>query len=215
MSLKFGANSVNTVIYNGNDVKRIVFNGSNAWAKPYALTISKGTGVDSVSVSRTSTLEPTASTGSVSAGSGTIFHGDVLTVNATPSAGYALKPYTQNYTVSGDISVSIIAISSMPKLDEPIVVSHVWRDDGGSDILSIFGIQVQNTNTTYVTCNVELYDKNILLGSTSETINANTTTYIYVDTGSSYGYDYEQDMTALVSFSKNGWQSSETEYSLA
>lgn len=108
MSLKFGTSVVNTVTYNGNDVKQIVFNGESAWCKPYTLSVSKGTGVASVTVSRTSTLEPTASIGSISAGD-TIFHGDVLTVSATASTGYLLDDYTTSYTVSGNTSVSVTA----------------------------------------------------------------------------------------------------------
>ena len=115
MSLKFGTNTVNTVKYNGNDVKQIVFNGSSAWAKPYTLSVSKGTGVASVTVSRTSTLEPTASTGSVSAGSGAIFHGDKLSVSATASDGYLLDDYTTAYTVSGNTSVSVTATEAVWK----------------------------------------------------------------------------------------------------
>lgn len=115
MSLKFGTSVVNTVTYNGNDVKQIVFNGESAWCKPYALSVSKGTGVASVTVSRTSTLEPTASTGSISAGSGTIFHGDKLSVSATASTGYLLDSYTTSYTVSGNTSVSVTA-TALPKI---------------------------------------------------------------------------------------------------
>lgn len=112
MSLKFGTSVVNTVTYKENnvehDVKQIVFNGSNAWAKPYTLSISKGTGVASVTVSRKSTLEPTASIGSISAGD-TIFYGDVLSVSATAATGYLLDNYATSYTVSDDnteVSVS-------------------------------------------------------------------------------------------------------------
>lgn len=114
MSLKFGTNTVNAVIYNGNDVKQIKYNDSFAWCKPYKLTISKGTGVASISVLRTSSLEPTASTNSaVSAGSGTIFHGDVLSVSATASTGYLLNNYTTSYTVSGDTTVSVTATAAI------------------------------------------------------------------------------------------------------
>ena len=109
MSLKFGTNTVHTVTYNGNDVKQIKYNDSFAWCKPYTLSVSKGTGVASITVSRTSTLEPTASTGSISAGSGTIFHGDKLSVSATASTGYLLNSYTTSYTVSGDTTVSATA----------------------------------------------------------------------------------------------------------
>ena len=115
MSLKFGTSVVNTVTYNGNDVKQIVFNGSSAWCKPYALSVSRRTGVASVKVSRISTLEPTASIVSVTVGSGTIFHGDVLTVSATASTGYLLDDYTTSYTVSGNISVRVTA-TALPKI---------------------------------------------------------------------------------------------------
>ena len=115
MSLKFGTSVVNTVTYNGNDVKQIKYNDSFAWCKPYALSVSKGTGVASVTVSRISTLEPTASTGSISAGSGTIFHGDKLSVSATASTGYLLNSYTTSYTVSGNTSVSVTA-TALPKI---------------------------------------------------------------------------------------------------
>ena len=109
MSLKFGTNTVHTATYNGNDVKQIKYNDSFAWCKPYTLSVSKGTGVASITVSRTSTLEPTASTGSISAGSGTIFHGDKLSVSATASTGYLLNSYTTSYTISGDTTVSATA----------------------------------------------------------------------------------------------------------
>lgn len=115
MSLKFGTSVVNTVTYNGNDVKQIKYNDSFAWCKPYTLSVSKGTGVASVTVSRISTLEPTASTGSISAGSGTIFHGDKLSVSATASTGYLLNSYTTSYTVSGNTSVSVTA-TALPKI---------------------------------------------------------------------------------------------------
>lgn len=109
MSLKFGTNTVNTVTYNGNDVKQIMFNDSSAWAKPYTLSVSKGTGVASITISRTSTLEPTASTGSISAGD-TIFYGDVLSVSATAATGYLLDSYATSYTVSDDnTEVSVTA----------------------------------------------------------------------------------------------------------
>ena len=96
------------VTYNGNDVKQIKYNDTFAWCKPYTLSVSKGTGVASVTVSRKSTLEPTASIGSISAGD-TIFHGDVLSVSATADTGYLLDSYATSYTVSGNTSVSVTA----------------------------------------------------------------------------------------------------------
>lgn len=136
MSLKFGTSTVNAVTYNGNDVKQIKYNNSFAWCKPYTLSISKGTGVASVTVSRTSTLEPTASTGSISAGSGTIFHGDKLSVSATASTGYLLNSYTTSYTVSGNTSVSVTA-TALPKITltkntHVKTISLTYVDSGGT-----------------------------------------------------------------------------------
>lgn len=136
MSLKFGTNTVNTVTYNGNDVKQIKYNDSFAWCKPYTLSVSKGTGVASIAVSRTSTLEPTASTGSISAGSGTIFHGDKLSVSATASTGYLLNSYTTSYTVSGNTSVSVTA-TALPKITltkntHVKTISLTYVDSGGT-----------------------------------------------------------------------------------
>lgn len=136
MSLKFGTSTVNAVTYNGNDVKQIKYNNSFAWCKPYTLSISKGTGVASVTVSRTSTLEPTASTGSISAGSGTIFHGDKLSVSATASTGYLLDSYTTSYTVSGNTSVSVTA-TALPKITltkntHVKTISLTYVDSGGT-----------------------------------------------------------------------------------
>lgn len=108
MSLKFGTSAVNAVTYNGNDVKQIKYNDSFAWCKPYTLSVSKGTGVASITVSRKSSLEPTASIGSISAGD-TIFYGDVLSVSATAATGYLLDNYVTSYTVSDnntEVSVS-------------------------------------------------------------------------------------------------------------
>ena len=167
MSLKFGTSAVNTVTYNGNDVKQIVFNGSSAWAKPYTLSVSKGTGVASVTVSRTSTLEPTASTGSVSAGSGTIFHGDQLSVSATASDGYSLGSYTTSYTVSGNISVSVTAT---PILVAPLIVSSSLA--GGTA-----QIQVRNNNSTTVTLFVQFDDEEV-----SKTISAQSSITVQYST---------------------------------
>ena len=136
MSLKFSTSAVNTVTYNGNDVKQIKYNDSFAWCKPYTLSVSKGTGVASITVSRTSTLEPTANKGSVSAGSGTIFHGDKLSVSATASTGYSLNSYTTSYTVSGNTSVSVTA-TALPKITltkntHVKAISLTYVDSGGT-----------------------------------------------------------------------------------
>lgn len=108
MSLKFGTNTVNAVTYNGNDVKRIEFNEESVWAKPYALSIPQVTGVESVTVTRTDSFEPTASKNAVISEDDIIYHGDVLSVSAAASTGYLLN-YATSYTVSGNTTVGVTA----------------------------------------------------------------------------------------------------------
>lgn len=89
----------------------------------YTLTISKGTGVNTITVTRTSTKNHEASTGVLSSGA-TIYTYDTLTVSATASSGYTLNSYTSSYTVSGNINVSITAtVIPIPKAATPSISS--------------------------------------------------------------------------------------------
>lgn len=188
MSLKFGTSVVNTVTYNGNDVKQIVFNGESAWAKPYTLSISKGTGVASVTVSRTSTLEPTASIGSISAGD-TIFHGDVLTVSATASTGYLLDDYTTSYTISGNTSVSVTATPgyytvSLNAITNATAYVNTSASNYSGSVTAKYGstiyVQVKPNNCYIYTLNSanftpsSPYTKSYTLNSTNFTLSSTT-----------------------------------------
>lgn len=217
MSLKFGTSTVNTVTYNGNDVKRIVFNGSNAWAKPYTLTVSKGTGVASVTVSRTSTLEPTASTGSVSAGSGTIFHGDKLSVSATASTGYLLNSYTTSYTVSGDTTVGATATAltkiTLTKNTHVKTISLTYVDGNGTS-------QTVTTAGTYYAKNSSAYSWSATADSycymTSDSSGSGTLSgNITISPTADYGYytvslSAITNATAYVNTSASGYSGSVT-----
>ena len=77
----------------------------------YTLTTSKGTGVSSVTVTRTSSPIGGGSTGVLSSGA-TIYYNDTLTVSAVASTGYNLNDYDKNITVSGNYKVSITAYKS-------------------------------------------------------------------------------------------------------
>ena len=77
----------------------------------YTLTISKGTGVSSVTVTRTSSPIGGGSTGALSTGA-TIYYNDKLTVTAVASSGYSLDSYAGSITVSGDYRVNITAYKS-------------------------------------------------------------------------------------------------------
>ena len=76
----------------------------------YTLTISKGTGVESVTVTKTSGY---GTTGTLNSGA-TIYKGDVLSINAVASSGYTLNSYTSSITVSGNITVNITATADTP-----------------------------------------------------------------------------------------------------
>ena len=79
--------------------------------KIFALSISKGYGVESVLVERTSTKVGDAKTGQLSDGD-PIYEGDTLTVKAVASSGYGVNKYIHSYTIvedTGDVSVSITA----------------------------------------------------------------------------------------------------------
>lgn len=118
MSLKFGNTTVTQVKFGPNtsslsDVNKIVFNNAVAWCRPFILYISKGTGVSSVTVTRTSAEEPSASTGELS-DRATIYYNDKLLVSATASNGYKIISGTGSKTVTGDTSCSVTAEPTLP-----------------------------------------------------------------------------------------------------
>lgn len=113
MAIKFNGTNQKAVVFNNVDQKRVIFNGKVIWCKPFILYISKGTGVSSVTVTRTSAEEPSASTGELSDGA-TIYYNDKLSVSATASNGYKIVSGTGSKTVTGDTSCSVTAEPSLP-----------------------------------------------------------------------------------------------------
>lgn len=118
--------------------------GVNGAADEYALSISAGTGVASVTVNRDSSSLGGGTTGQLSDGA-VLYYADELTVSATASSGYDLDPYTSSYTVTGDVSVSITA--SVAKLIAPIL--SIQRVQLGS---SLFQVRAIVTNPNTVSC---------------------------------------------------------------
>ena len=84
MALKYGTNNVTSLVYNGNTVNTLKKDGTIVWERPYQLTInvSGASYIASYNISRASTKEPTASTGTLQSGS-TIYHEDTLSVDRT------------------------------------------------------------------------------------------------------------------------------------
>lgn len=107
MSIKKDNVSVTAVKYNSQDVNKVILDNKCVWCKPFTYTQGTlPTGVASLTCTRSSTDEPTASTGTIANG-GTIYYDDKLYWAATASTGYritAIKGSNSPVTVSGAIT---------------------------------------------------------------------------------------------------------------
>lgn len=110
----FYTNSGSGSFVAGNNIK-----GYPVWGKPYSLSISQGSNT-SVTVTRTSSPNQHATTGTLSSGS-VVYYGDVLTISYSVSSGYAIATHTvngtiftsgQSFTVTSAISVVTTAQAS-------------------------------------------------------------------------------------------------------
>ena len=107
MSIKKDNVNVTAVIYNNQDVNKVILNNNCVWCRPFTYTQGTlPTGVESLTCTRSSTDEPTALTGTIANG-GTIYYYDKLYWEATASAGYritAIKGSGSPVTVSGAVT---------------------------------------------------------------------------------------------------------------
>lgn len=96
--------NVTQIIYNGNELNKLVKDGSVMWEKPFTyITGTLPTGVASLNCYRSSSNEPTAGTGTIS-NNGTIYYEDTLTFSATASSGYTAPTTTTVSSVSGNVT---------------------------------------------------------------------------------------------------------------
>lgn len=101
-----------------SEVKQVKYNNQFVWCKPYLLTLSDSTGVNTT-VNRVQTSQPGVTTGTLLNGS-RIYHRDVLNISRTLSDGYILEvAYSPTRTVTSDttISTSALAIIDGPTID--------------------------------------------------------------------------------------------------
>ena len=119
MALKYNGTSPTAIKYNGTDLTVLKYGTTAVWGKPYSLSISAGSNT-SVTVTRTSSPNQHASTGTLSSGS-VIYYGDVLTISYSVSSGYKINTATvngtaftsgQSFTVTSAISVVTTAVAS-------------------------------------------------------------------------------------------------------
>lgn len=170
------------------------------WGKPYSLSVTNnsGTGAVNVAVNRTSSPNQHASTGTVSAGSNKIYHGDALSITATPVSGYKLTTFTINgisytssqtsavtrtVTVGGAVTVVVAATSTLSKLISPDIQNASLSGPG------VCKVNILNKNNVTVTVYLDFYDTDdILFGSASANISANTVSVIHIYLNSSGEY---------------------------
>lgn len=119
MALNYNGTSPTAIKYNGTDLTVLKYGTTAVWGKPYSLSINAGANT-SVTVSRTSSPNQGASTGTLSSGS-VVYYGDVLTISYSVSSGYKISTSTvngttftsgQSFTVTSAISVVTTAEAS-------------------------------------------------------------------------------------------------------
>ena len=146
MSLKFGNSNVTQVKFGPNtsslsDVNKIIFNNAVAWCRPFILYISKDSGVSSVTVTRTKTEEPTATTNVSIADGGTVYFNDKLSISASPRAGYKINSYDSSKTVTGNTLVNITS-----SLQYPVAPTISSVSTGGSPYARTATFTLKNNN---------------------------------------------------------------------
>lgn len=136
----------------------------------FTLTITKGIGVASVTVTRTFTKNSNASTGILTNGA-EIYTDDVLTVSATAETDYELDPFTENYVVSGNITVHITATMAFV-VNPPIITTSSVISGSGFLARKKYTAQFKNDNDLAGTL---YYSTNGGSSYSSRSISANTT----------------------------------------
>ena len=123
MALKYGTTSPTAIKYNGTDLTVLKYGSTAVWGKPYSLSISAGTQTN-VTVTRTSSPNQGASTGTLSSGS-VVYYGDVLKITASANSGYNLSTFTVNG--NNFTSGNTITVTSAITIVANSVASKSWK----------------------------------------------------------------------------------------
>lgn len=125
MALTFNGTSPTAITYNGTDLTVLKYGSTSVWGRPYTLTawIFASDNV-TVTVTRTSSPNQHASTGTVATGTNVIYHGDNLRITVTPNSGYTLSSFTingikytsspANISVTGNVSIADAVVAVAP-----------------------------------------------------------------------------------------------------
>jgi len=114
MSLKFNNTEITQVFFNAVEKMTLQYNGTNYFGKRFSLTQNSSSGV-TLTVSRTSSPNQRAATGSVATGN-TIYYGDVITISVSANSNYTnpklyvdtgggmiLRTSSYTFTVTGNV----------------------------------------------------------------------------------------------------------------
>lgn len=173
------------------------------WGKPYSLSVTNnsGTGAVNVVVNRTASPNQHASTGTISAGSNKIYHGDTLSITATPVSGDKLTTFTINgtsyassqtsavtktVTVENAVTVVVAATGNGGKLSMPDIQSASidYQADPAACV-----VYIKNTDPRTVTMNVTFYDaEDTIYGEASFSLSGNAYKEYWIALNSSGEY---------------------------
>lgn len=139
-----------------------------------------------MAVNRTSSPNQHASTGTISAGSNKIYHGDTLSITATPVGGDKLTTFTINgtsyassqtsavtktVTVENAVTVVVAATGNGGKLSMPDIQSASIDYQADSAACVVY---IKNTDPRTVTMNVTFYDaEDTIYGEASFSLSGN------------------------------------------
>lgn len=118
------------------------------WGKPFSMSFTKGTGVASVTVTRTSSPNEHASLTTLSSGA-RVYYGDVLSVSATAEQGYTLDEYTTSYTVTNVLLINITATKDAQYkfAYAPVIVGDSYLDEQSGSYTFTCTIKNRNQST--------------------------------------------------------------------
>jgi len=198
MALTFNGLNIKNVIFKKDGVEtsmNIVENQDGIiWCKPFTITSTQTMGVDTVTIYRSSSNEPSVSAPGYLSSGDTVYYGDKLEVYVSILDGWTGDSGTGYFTVTSDISINVIATSS---ISAPVINASIAY----SSFIQAYTLtaKIYNLNAYSVTASIWFYnsDDSIAGSYLNFTIaaNSNETKSYAVD-----GYN----ATAKATLTKNG-----------
>lgn len=147
MAFKYNGTSPTTIKYGSKDLTVLKYGTTAVWGKPYSLSISAGANT-TVTVSRTSSPNQHASTGTLSSGS-VIYYGDVLTISYSVSSGYKISTATVNgSTFTSGASFTVTSTISVVTTAEVSASWHtIWSGSFGTRYFTYDGTSTKLIST--------------------------------------------------------------------